>query len=180
MIVELVREGLKAKADTAQVRQTVTREYPAVKGANSNTSGLFSSKDFGPGQTFSHDRVAFVDIPKGLNKDEAQAKLDNFPNSCIYKKFSYNVLDVMNDDQIEAMETGFSGKDIAFYEEKYAVLDGNKEVVVEDGSILYSSSHFMQEFKEDMNLRNADANRVSIATEATAVTKEETTAKVEM
>ncbi len=182
ILVELVREGLKEAADTAQIRQSVTKNYPAVQASTSLSSGLFPSRLFGEGQSFTHDRVAFVDIPKNMSKEDAQLELDKYPESCIYKIFSYDVLDVMTATQIQAMENGFSGKDLAFYQEKYAVLDSDKEVVLEDGKILFSSSNFMNEAKEDVNLRgesadSANVSRISINEEAAPAVTEITASK---
>jgi len=169
--VELVREGLKANADSAQVRQTVTKVYPAVQSSTSLSSGLFASKLFGEGKTFSHDRVAFVDVPKNATVEESQAQLDNYPTACIYKIYSYDVLDVMNKGQKEAIETGLSQKDIAFYQDKFSIPDGEGGLVEEDGKVLYSSSHFMNEFKEDVNLRVSapaiEGERVSMSDSVT-------------
>lgn len=153
VIVELVREGLKAAADTAQVRQSVTKTYPVVQSSTSLSKGLFAANLFGEGKTFTHDRVAFVDIPKGSSQEEAQAQLDNFPTACIYKIYSYDVRDVMTEGQKDALDSGFSQKTIAHYEEKFSIPDQDGNTVKEDGKVLYSSSHFMPEFKADVNLR---------------------------
>lgn len=88
--------SFKSGLNQAQLRQVITRNYPSVK---PNTGGLFAKSEFDlPEQSFQENRVTWVDVPTDKSVEDVQAQIDKFPDACIWKKLSSNV--VMSEDDL--------------------------------------------------------------------------------
>lgn len=157
VICRNVKPGLNANKASAELYEEVTRTYPAAQGKTSLSDGLFDSEAFGKGTTYpAQKRVAFLDVPKDSTMEQVQAKVDNFPEACIYNIYSTDVMDVLHEDQIRSLDNPDFDMTVEKFQDKHIVRESkNGPVVMHNDKPLYSSSHFSQVAKADVDYRDA-------------------------
>ena len=147
--------------DVAQLRQTVTTTYPSMRLTNSESDLLFDTSEYGieDGQSFESVRVCWANVPKGTTSKQIAAKLAASPDSKIYRKISNNCLDVLSEEQINAIATGFVTGD--HYPERMKIRD-------KDGNDLAGAAQYSQNFlsltgKEDEDKRSTPVEEATLA-----------------
>ena len=133
-----------------QLRQQVTTTYPAmnIKG------GLFDINEFNvSGQTYTSNRVTWVDAPAGTTIEKITELLAAKPNARIVAVFSNNVNDVLNEAQKAAIVSGLQTPE--FFEDKLRVRGVNGEDLPEgpNGERQYRNYSFQPEGGNDVDLR---------------------------
>ena len=169
-----VQDGISASADIAVLRQDVVTTYPAASAGNNKVASLFGGSDFGDGQTYNSSRNTIYKIPKGMTAEQVAAHLENVaPSAHIYRELSFDIKDVLTDDQLSMLDQGLSSKTIEEYKEDKAVKNSETQAkVLVDGKVQYRSLHLAMEFKADVDYRDtvaAPAERVQIADETVVV-----------
>jgi len=107
--VESLKPHLRnEKKQQAQIRNKVESTYPEAGVGNSLNDSIFGDEDFGfgEGETFTENRVAWMDVPVGLTVEQVQEKLNSFPHARIYRVMSLKP--ILTDEQKRAMTTGIS------------------------------------------------------------------------
>lgn len=140
----------------AEVRQTVTTEYPSMRVGNSNSDLLFGLDKFKlpEGQKFESTRVAFLPIPSEMSIEEVQKAIDEQKNACIYGIRSNKVEDVLTEEQKQSVILG--QRTLDDYRKSRVVKD-------KDGKDLPGVPQYVQYFfsltkKEDIDLRTVKTN----------------------
>lgn len=93
IIIDNVGPGLNPKKHRAQIRQEVTKKYPAIRTHDSLSDALFAIEDFSvqmDANTFIEKRVTWVDIPVGATIEQVKAKLDAIPGARLVRYLSLN------------------------------------------------------------------------------------------
>jgi len=157
--------------DMALLRQDVTTIYPAVGASNNKAGVLFNADDFGDGNEYTQKRYTLIKVPKGITaekvEDQLKALRDSGKRPTIYKILSNDIMDVLTDNQIYAIENGLGEMDYDDYKEKNIVRNSEEEVVTDPwGATQYSEKFFQPDFKEDIDLRVKEGTRVSVADSA--------------
>lgn len=163
-------DGLKAhlsnpKKQQAQIRMIVTKTYPDGKAGNSLNDSIFTNDafGFGEGSSFEDKRVTWIDVPAELTKAEVEAQLKKYPNARLYKVLSYDINDVLTEEQKSAMESGLSSKTLDDYKEALCVKNAETgEVIMHNGKEQYRTIGFSISGKEDVDLREKAPESVSI------------------
>lgn len=83
----------KEETLTAELKQTVTTNsfYPTKSVANSLQDNIFSMSDFGfEEQSYENKevRVAWIDVPEGMTKEQVQVKLSSVEGATLYRVLS--------------------------------------------------------------------------------------------
>lgn len=154
--VDLVQDhNYKTALGSAQLRQVVTTTYPALRVGNSKTSNLFDLSQFElpQGQSYESTRITWINVPKGTTVEQVEAALAAKPNSRIYKSISFNVEDVMTEEQKTAVRVGL--RSIEEFEEQLRVqrTDENGNTVDIDGPAQYSQNFFADSAVADEDFR---------------------------
>lgn len=158
----------KFKKDFVHVMQTVTTNYPSGRGGNSMSSALFADDKFGVGQSFDSERHCLIPAPKGATAKQAQALLAKLPTACIYRVLSYNVEDVLTEEQKD-----FSQKTLDEYREDLVVKDANTdEPILIGGKPQYRQLFFSDVAREDIDFRNVTRSIAAPAAVASEVVEE--------
>lgn len=188
LIVELIKPHIRSpKKDRAQVRMQVITTYPEAKAGNSLNDSIFDSKDFGfgDGQTFTENRVGWVDVPKGTSIEEVRTMLAKYPDARIYRVMSLDP--ILTDEQRNAMANGISEDaegntiNMAYYEKAQMVRPNSEsdEVILYKNLPQYRVTAFSVNGKKDVDLRSKqyqDINDEFILTDAPAQEKVEASA----
>ncbi len=151
--IDNVGPSLNPKKWQAQVRQIVTSKYPAARGNNSLSDGLFPASTFGVGQEYEEVRVTWIPVPVNTKMNAVKAQLAKFPEARLVKTLSLRP--ILSEEQIRAMETGLSDKTEEDYAEKF-VVDGDGNPTLYHGHKQYRNISFSQTAKEDVDLRAED------------------------
>jgi len=109
LVVEsLLPHQRNEKKKQAQIRTSVESTYPEAGVGNSLNDSVFGSDEFGfgDGQTFTENRVAWIDVPAELTVKQVQERLNKFPHARIYRVLS--LTPILTDEQKRAMSNGIS------------------------------------------------------------------------
>jgi len=151
----------KPQLQRAQIRQVITTTYPSVRAGNSESDFLPGLSEFNleEGQSYESTRVTWISVPNGATEDQVKTALSkvNQDQGVIYQKISYNVLDVLTEEQIQAINsdsTELSHITEEFFQEKYRVKrsDGTNTYELE-GRPMYKQNFFSAEPKMDEDYR---------------------------
>lgn len=154
---------------SAQLRETITKHYPS---AQVKTGGFFSLEQFDlpAGSEYTSTRVAWIDVPADTTVEQVQAAIK--ADSCIYNIISFNLQDVLTDNQKYAISEGLQTEE--FFEEKFRVRGKDGEEL--PGRAIYKQNFGSVDFREDIDYRpvserTTSANKIE-ATATTAVEAE--------
>jgi len=174
IIVTKVVEGMSKGSDIAVLSQPVRTIYPSASAGNDKVDSLFGSADFGDGQSYESKRPAIIKVPKGTAVAAVIAKIDALENPRIYRILSFNVEDVLTDDQKSMVAQGLSSMTMEQYKEDKAVKNGETgEKVLMDGKVQYRSLFFSTTPVEDIDNREVTAtSRTTIAVSEEAIVEE--------
>lgn len=148
----------------AQIRQEVTKIYPAGKLGNSNADLLFASdvEEAGDGQEYTSTRVTWLPLAKKRSEKQIKEQLSKFPKANIWRIISDNVEDVLTEEQQVAADLDrYENIDMDFYEEKFLVRGANGEELDDEQ---YSQNFFSKDGKKDSDRRPGS---MSVKTERT-------------
>jgi len=109
ILVESLKPHLRnAKKQQAQIRSSVESTYPEAGVGNSLNDSVFGSEEFGfgDGQTFTENRVAWIDVPAKMTVEQVQERINVFPHATIYRVLS--LTPILTDEQERAMASGIS------------------------------------------------------------------------
>jgi hypothetical protein len=118
--VDNVEPSFKAGLGQAQVRQIISKVYPKAKVGNSLKDAFFTNSELGIDNGASYDevRVAWVEVPGTMTKEEAQDYFNaNFPDMTLYKILSNSP--ILSDDQIQVLNNGLRGEALISFNTKY-------------------------------------------------------------
>lgn len=74
---------------TAEIRQTITKHYPAKRVVNSLQDNIFSVEDFGfEEKNYDEKRVAWLDVPVGSTVETVAERLAQYQNANLYRILS--------------------------------------------------------------------------------------------
>lgn len=145
---------------SAQIRQTVTTTYPSVK---INNGGLFSTDAYNaPGQTFTSQRVTWIDVPAGTTMEQVSDLLATKPDAKIVSVISNKLEDVLNEGQKAAILQKI--QTLEFFEDKLRVRGTNGEEL--DGPSQYRNYTFMANGGTDRDLRTEVVVPAAVVSEA--------------
>ena len=151
----------KPELDSAEIRQTITSEYPSRQ---ANSEGLFSDDEYHlEGQKFDSVRVAWVDVPKGTTAEQVQARIDAMPNARIKRILSLKP--ILAENQKAAIEKGITTLDAIAESQKVKKEDG--ELALHNGCVQYKKLQASWEGEPDVDLRPA-----AVKTEADVIVDE--------
>ena len=178
--VDAVNEGLKAAKGIhqAQIRQTVTTEYPSARIGNSLiVGGLFAENEFNlaPGQSYESIRVTWLPVPAGTTVEEVQARLATLPNARIQVILSHNLEDVLTDEQKAAVRAELVTMEKLA--ENHVVKDSEGNVVQ---PVQYKSTFFAANATEDIDLRPETTGFIAAAPVNTEVNALQAAAQPEL
>jgi len=161
--VDEVKAGFKAEKGIhdAQIRQTVTTEYPsAIIGNSLMQGGLFAENEFElpAGKTFDSIRVTWIPVPAGTTVEAVAARLAALPNARIGQILSHKLEDVLTAEQKAAVDVGLTTMEVL--RESHTVRDRDNNVVT---PLQYKSTFFAANAVEDIDLRPQTTELVSQA-----------------
>jgi hypothetical protein len=154
---KVINEIENAKTAVAVLRQVVTSTYPNVRPGSSKSSALFSAEDFGgEEQSYEQQRTALVKVPLQATKEQVEAKLRQLENPCIYRVMSYNVEDVLTEEQISAINQGISNKTFDDYKESLTAVypEGDEKAgqkILRNGMSFFRNTFFSDTAKADID-----------------------------
>ncbi len=151
----------------AQIRQTVTTSYPSTRVGNSMSDAIFGAEDFGfaEGQTYTSERVTWLNVPADKTVKDVQLILSTMPNARIWAMFSNDFKQVMTEEQHNAVATG--QQTFEFFEDKLRVRDrdGNDLAGFDElGKAQYRANGFSKTEKEDIDLRTYKGTNSTVIT----------------
>ena len=143
----------------AQIRQTVTTEYPSMRVGNSASDLLFSESAFNipAGQTYTSTRVTWIPVPAGTTKEQVEARLATVPDARIYRVISNKIEDVLTAEQNQAVNAGL--RTLESFKDSLMVRDSEGKAVT---PVQYRQNFFSAVGKEDVDMRTS----VAVATPA--------------
>ena len=149
------------ECQSVQVRQVVTTTYPSKRVNNSNQDNLFSPEAFGfeDGSSYDSNRVAWLDVPNGVDQAAVKKSLDAVNGGTIYRMLSTDVLDVLTEGQKAAIEADALPKStLESFQAARVVRNADGEVVTKAGTDqpLYSQNFWSQ----DVNKQDIDYTAV--------------------
>ena len=162
LVVELIKPHIRSpKKEQAQLRMKVISTYPEAKAGNSLNDSIFESKDFGfgDGQTFTENRVGWIDIPKGTTIENVRAMMTRYPKARIYRVLSLDP--ILTDEQRSAMNNGISEDadgnkiDLEYYKTTQVVRPNSEsdELLLFKELVQYRVTAFSRDGKPDVDLR---------------------------
>jgi hypothetical protein len=136
----------------AQIRQQVTKIYPAGGLGNSNSDLLFEedAENMEGGSEYTSTRVTWLPFTEKRSVKEVQAQLKKFKNANIYRIISDDVEHVLTDEQITAAELDKYDIDMDDYKESYLIRDSDGNELDEE---LYQQFFFNKKGKADVDMR---------------------------
>ena len=163
VIVEEMRIGdfQKNGTITAQLRQIVTTEttYPGISVSSDKQQNVFTTSEFDAApQVFTNteNRVAFMDVPEGVSKEQVQAKID--ANAVLYKELSNSP--ILTNNQKNAISRGLTTKDAIANKQAIRYPAGHEKegqlILDENGNPQYRRVFFWNSPKEDIDNRGGD------------------------
>lgn len=126
---------LKDVCYQAQIRQRVVKLYP-------------------DGKYFEAQRVTWVDVPKGYSIEDVENELKKYPNACILRLTSYDINDILSNEQKFSIEKGTRTKEQ--YQSSLIVLTRDGEHV--NSQPTYAQNVFKKEFEEDVDYTKKYSN----------------------
>jgi hypothetical protein len=138
----------------AQLRQTVTTIYPSKKIGNSESDSLVDLDlfDLPEGKEYSSERLCWIDVPKGYTKAKVETLLKASPKAKIWRKISNNVMDVLTDEQIAAIDNDITT--IENLETSKVVKDVDGVIVDQGDGPIYRQYFFSKDgMKSDIDKR---------------------------
>ena len=154
-------DKFKPNIASAQIRQVVTKIYPAATVGNSLSDNLFGTEQFdlGDGQSFEQTRVTWIPVPLGATKEQVQAMLDKCPDARIYQILSGEA--ILTEQQKAAIEAGLTSLEV--FENSQMVKDSDGNAILDHNEELqYSAKFFAKAGKEDIDLRAPAAGHLSV------------------
>jgi len=149
---------------TCQVRQVVTiaATYPSAKIANEFQGNLFKIEEFAGMDSETHtstqNRVAWLNIPTNMKKEDVEAAIVLQPAACIYSITSSQP--IISVDQQYGIEKGFTTKNTIAIRQILRYPEGHEtagEIVLDsNGKPQYRENFFWENHKEDIDLRTSD------------------------
>lgn len=138
---------------SAQIRQIVTKTYPAASVGNSMQDSLFGAAELGieDGKSFDEKRITWIAVPLGTTEEQVGAHLAKYPNARIYKVLSMEP--ILTDGQEYAIEAGLT--DLETIANKQIVCDSEGTPALFNGEVQYSAKFFSLEGKADEDRRPA-------------------------
>jgi hypothetical protein len=148
----------------AQLRQVVTTTYPSKRVGNSESDSLFEidAFDLGEGKEYTSERLCWLDVPNGTSKKKVEELLKANPKAKIWRKISYDVTDVLTEEQIGAMEAGITTREAL--EESKVVKDADGDVVDDGNGPQYRQYFFSKDgMRADIDYRGTSNKSVGKA-----------------
>lgn len=146
------KNGVVTTRHRVQLRQHVQTTYPAAR-----TNALFSSEDFGIGQTFEEKRVCWLNVPATATLAEIQKKLDQMDAPKLVRALSLKP--ILSEDQLRTIENGVNPKSYDDYLGDF-VVNGGEDAVLYKGQKQYRKITFSKSFVEDEDNRSVDYNQM--------------------
>jgi len=150
----------------AQLRQQVEETY-GRRANNSRTDSLFDDADFGEElttQTYTTTRVAWINVPSSSTVESVAALLAAHPASRIYRILSFDVTDVLTDEQRAVWSNSSYDFDRESVIERMKVRDADGEIVLDPvyKCPMYRQSFFSKNGHEDLDYRAESAKRLGL------------------
>lgn len=164
---------------TAELKQTVTTKshYPGKSVVNDKQDNIFSAADFNfEEQEYENKevRVAWIPVPEGMNQEQVQTQLDNFPEANLYKVLSNQP--IITDAQQYAIDNGITSIDVFANAQAVRYPKGHEQegelALDKNGNIQYRAIFFSNSGKEDQDNRVEDKSQVYMSEELAAELKE--------
>lgn len=142
----------KKGVNKAQLKQEVTKIYPATRVGNSESDSLFSTSEFGlqDGKTYKSTRVTLIDVPENATVAQVQAAIDS-TKATLFNKYSYNIEDVLTEEQKQAISAGLTT--LADFKDKLLVRNAEGKQI--EGNAQYRQTFFKKEYVEDVDHRSS-------------------------
>lgn len=154
-----VSDFQKKGTKTAILKQKVITKttYPAKQVSNEFQDNIFSIEEFGfETQDFMNERtnVVFMDVPENTTVETLKAKLENFPEACLYRVLGNRP--ILTSSQEYAIKNGL--KTLDDFAHSQVVRNGETGNIILDnnGNIQYRATFFSATDKEDMDGRDGD------------------------
>jgi len=145
------------KDNQAQLRQTITKHYPGIRIGSDCEDALFDEADFGKeGSDYTEERVVFIRIPENATKEMVEAQLQKNPEATLYKKMSYNLLDILDDGQRFALDSDeYENVTEESLSNSYSVKDKEGNIILENNNPIFRQVFYSKIFREDVDMRVA-------------------------
>jgi len=152
---------------TAELKQTVTTNsfYPTKSVANSLQDNIFTMSDFGfEEQSYENKevRVAWIDVPTGMSKENVQAKLASTEGSTLYRVLSNKP--IISDTEQYAIDNEDLDVSLDDFANRQAVRfpkghESEGELALDaNGKIQYRRIAFSKANAEDTDIRTEEAS----------------------
>jgi hypothetical protein len=152
---------------TAMLRQkvTVTSEYPSSVHDSNMEQNPFGTNDFND-EVKSYDseqnRVAFIDVPEGMTKEQVQAKIS--AQACLYRVLSN--APILTDNHQNAISRGLTTKEALAESQVIKYPDGSRDAAGNDNSglpildkankVQYKKIFYWNTAKDDIDYRGSE------------------------
>lgn len=134
--------------------ETIISVYGIKNGASSLDSQIFSTKDFGEGETHKNEskRVFFLSVPETMDTiEKVQEHLKKFPNLHLFRILSNKP--ILSDEDLASIKNGKLTLDTKANNQ--VVRDNGGKIVPFEDKPQYKRICLSTEFKEDEDLRNS-------------------------
>lgn len=153
--VEKNRFSGKLQARISSV-ETITSIYGIKNGASSLDSQIFSTKDFGEGETHINEskRVFFLSVPETMDTiEKVQEHLKKFPNLHLFRILSTKP--ILSNEDLAAIDNGKLSLDTKANSQVIRNYEG--KIVPFEGKPQYKRICLSTEFREDEDLRSSES-----------------------
>lgn len=155
-IDSITEHTFKQGISQAQLRQVVTTTYPSIRVSNSKSDSLFNFSDFKlpEGKSFESTRIVWANLPSDITTEQLTEILAAKPKARIYREISYNVLQVLTEEQKQAIAAGL--RTVAEFQDQLRIRTVDQstgEVVDIDGPPQYRQNFLSLVGKEDVDYR---------------------------
>lgn len=136
------------------LKQVKTTEYTSNGGNHSKQHNPFASQMATSNGTYDSTRVAFLQVPEGTTAEQVA---EACANGHIYTEYSFNVADVLTDNQLYAVSQG--QQTLADYEKRLVVKGKDDKPVIDKIAKreFYSQSFYWGNEKSDNDMRDYSA-----------------------
>lgn len=134
--------------------ETIISVYGIKNGASSLDSQIFSTKDFGEGETHKNEskRVFFLSVPDNMDTvEKVQEHLKKFPNLHLFRILSNKP--ILSNEDLASINNGKLTLDTKANNQ--VVRDNEGKIVPFEGKPQYKRICLSTEFREDEDLRNS-------------------------
>lgn len=140
----LQRDRFRDGLFQAQLRQRVMKIYPAVRIGNSLSDQItdIDKINISAGQKYITERVTWLHVDPGSTRFSVSMEIRKYPESVLYRLMSNRVEDVLSNEQLRQIETGFLS--VEHFRYKHRVPDAPEQ---------YRNIAFSKQFKEDVDYR---------------------------